>query len=140
MAKNRSVRAQPFVEVLVVLVLCSATVGCSGLVSSAKPSQIPQSLKISTTVLPNGEVGQTYQNSLAATGGTPPYVWSVASGALPNGLAVNSASGIISGQPSAVGAFTFAVSVQDSSKAKTSAQSQMSVQITAASDPATLQI
>src|SRR5215469_2701202 len=40
-------------------------------------------LAITTTSLPNGEVGAAYSATLAATGGAAPYTWSVTSGALP---------------------------------------------------------
>src|SRR5580704_16844025 len=110
-------------------------VGCSGVVSSSAsaPRSLTTPLAISTTSLPNGQVGSSYQDSMSATGGTPPYHWSIATGALPNGLGMNAASGMIAGQPAAAGSFGFAVSVQDSSASKASAMSQMSMQITAAS-------
>ena len=41
---------------------------------------------ISTTALPNGTLGVAYLATLAASGGTTPYTWSLASGALPSGL------------------------------------------------------
>ena len=70
-----------------------------------------------------------------ATGGTSPYHWSIATGALPNGLGINAASGMIAGQPANAGTFGFTISVQDSSAKIASAKSKMSMQITAA--PAT---
>ncbi|HEX7669621.1 MAG TPA: putative Ig domain-containing protein [Polyangiaceae bacterium] len=65
-----------------------------------------------TTILPNGESGVAYNSALLATGGTPPYTWTLASGALPNGLAL-SAAGVISGIPTTPGAFPFVVRVRD---------------------------
>src|ERR1700686_1310564 len=35
----------------------------------------PSPLTVTTTTLPAGTVGQSYSQSLAATGGTPPYQW-----------------------------------------------------------------
>ena len=84
---------------------------------------------ITTTSLPAGAVGTAYAaTALAATGGTPPYTWSVASGALPSGLSI--ASGVISGTPAAVGSFTFQVTVTDSQQA--TATGTFTIRITAA--------
>jgi len=68
---------------------------------------------ITTTSLPNGEVGAAYNSPVAATGGTTPYAWSITSGALPGGLSINPATGAISGTPSASGTFGFSVTVTD---------------------------
>lgn len=73
----------------------------------------PASLQVSTTSLPSGTQGVAYSASLAATGGVPPYVWSIASGSLPSGLALSS-SGAITGIPSgATGPSNFTVKVTD---------------------------
>src|SRR5262249_47236912 len=54
---------------------------------------------ITTTSLPDAVVGVSYPaQALAATGGTTPYTWSVASGNLPLGLTL-STGGLISGTP-----------------------------------------
>ena len=63
--------------------------------------------------LPPGIVGSPYSQSLAATGGTAPYTWSVASGQLPSGLALAS-DGTISGTPTTAGTTTFTVRVTGS--------------------------
>jgi hypothetical protein len=74
----------------------------------------PAALVITTTSLPAGTVGTSYTaTTLAAAGGTPPYTWSVASGALPSGLSVSSA-GVISGTPTAAGTFSVTLQVNDS--------------------------
>jgi hypothetical protein len=49
---------------------------------------------------------------LLASGGTPPYAWSVASGSLPAGLAL-SAGGMLSGTPTGTGASSFTVQAAD---------------------------
>ncbi len=74
---------------------------------------IGQGLVITTTSLPDGGVGQLYSQTLAATGGTPPLTWTVASGALPPPLTLNAATGVISGTPSTLGTFAFEVAVTD---------------------------
>src|ERR1019366_7722010 len=69
-------------------------------------------LKITTASLANGQVGTPYSQTLAATGGTVPYTWSLASGTLPGGLTLNPSTGLISGTPTAVAnatALTFKV-------------------------------
>ncbi|MEW6207397.1 MAG: putative Ig domain-containing protein, partial [Acidobacteriota bacterium] len=85
-------------------------------------------LTITTSTLPNGTVGTSYSQSLAASGGTPSYTWSLASGSgpLPTGLNLGS-NGVISGTPSAAGTFNFTVRVTDSQQA--TAQKPLSITI-----------
>jgi hypothetical protein len=75
---------------------------------------ITAALTITTASLPAAQVRTAYIVGLAASGGLPPVTWSVTSGKLPTGLSLNSASGAISGTPSAVGASTFTLTVTDS--------------------------
>jgi hypothetical protein len=56
-------------------------------------------LRITTTALPGGQEGMPYSFQLSATGGVPPYVWSIdPNSPLPGGLTLSS-SGLISGTP-----------------------------------------
>jgi hypothetical protein len=73
----------------------------------------PPPLVVQTTNLPAGEVDQPYDASLAAIGGTGSYTWSVVVGTLPAGLALDGATGAISGTPTAEGTSNFTVQVQD---------------------------
>jgi len=59
----------------------------------------PGQLTILTRELPQGTVGLPYQLDLAASGGTGQYVWSIVSGELPPGLALDGTTGRISGSP-----------------------------------------
>jgi hypothetical protein len=77
-------------------------------------------LAISTGTLANGVAGAAYTQTLAATGGTAPYTWSIATGSLPAGLNLNTATGVISGTPSTAGTSNFSVQVQDNVGATTS--------------------
>ena len=61
----------------------------------------PQSIAITTTTLPAGQVGVAYTTTLAASGGSAPYTWSVASGTLPAGLSLSASTGVVSGTPTA---------------------------------------
>ncbi|MBI5386462.1 MAG: putative Ig domain-containing protein, partial [Verrucomicrobia bacterium] len=63
--------------------------------------------------LPAGMAGEAYSVPLAASSGTPPYTWALASGSLPADLSLSS-DGVISGTPSAAGTATFSVRVTDS--------------------------
>src|SRR5258707_2019339 len=76
------------------------------------PAVTTTPLAISTTSLPPGTAGQGYSAQLNATGGTAPYTWSVASGALPAGLTLSS-SGPISGVPSVAGTSTFTLKLTE---------------------------
>ncbi|MEO8680480.1 MAG: kelch repeat-containing protein, partial [Vicinamibacterales bacterium] len=71
-------------------------------------------LTITTASLPEGTAGSAYAQILLASGGVPPYVWTVASGALPGGIVMTS-GGAIMGVPATPGNFTFTVLVTDSS-------------------------
>jgi hypothetical protein len=69
---------------------------------------------ITTTSLNNGAAGLAYSQTLAASGGTAPYTWSIQSGTLPAGLTLNPASGNITGTPSSAGDFSFSIKLTDS--------------------------
>jgi hypothetical protein len=62
---------------------------------------------------PGAEVGIRFSNAVTATGGTGTYTWSLASGALPAGVAINSGSGAVSGTPRAAGKFIFSLAAKD---------------------------
>lgn len=67
----------------------------------------------STSPRPAAQVGVAYADTLAASGGAPPYTWSVSAGALPTGLALGASTGIISGTPITPGAVNFTIQVTD---------------------------
>jgi len=62
------------------------------------------------------QAGTPYNSSLRASGGQPPYTFSILTGSLPPGLVLYPASGAISGTPSAPGAFSFTANEVDSSR------------------------
>jgi len=61
---------------------------------------VHSSMVITTTKLPNALKGANYDQTIAVTGGLPPYTWSVSTGQLPAGLSLDSATGEITGKPS----------------------------------------
>ncbi len=74
-------------------------------------------LGITTSGLPGGVVNTSYSNAvLQASGGTPPYTWSISAGTLPTGLTLNTSTGAITGTPTATGTTSFTVKVTDSTQ------------------------
>lgn len=70
-------------------------------------------ITISPSSLPYGTVGTPYSQTVSAVGGRSPYCWSLAEGALPSGLALDPATGVISGTPSATGTATLRMLATD---------------------------
>ncbi len=120
----------------VLLMLAQLVAGCAGAVlpgSHANPQ--PSPLAITSNSVPSAKAQTAYSTSLTATGGTAPYTWSVASGALPVGLSLSSSSGQISGTPSQAGSSSFTVQVTDSSSPAQTATEQLSITVAAAATP-----
>lgn len=85
----------------------------NGLITGATTLSVAQPLVITTTTLPVAQVGNAYTVALSATGGVQPYLWTVLSGSLPDGLVLNSATGVITGTPPASQIADFVVQVAD---------------------------
>jgi hypothetical protein len=68
--------------------------------------------------LPEAVGPAAYRQSLLATGGQPPYLWSVVEGSLPPQFALDSTSGVLSGVPTVRGEHRFTVEVSDGSGTK----------------------
>ena len=83
--------------------------------------------------LPQGYASDEYRATLSASGGQPPYNWSLAPGSvLPEGLTLNPSTGVIYGTPTNSGApATFTVQVGDSEPEPAIASSSFSVTISA---------
>jgi hypothetical protein len=65
----------------------------------------PAPLAITTATLANGVIGTSYDQTIQATGGAAPYVWTVSSGALPNRLSLSTSTTstvTVSGTPDTV--------------------------------------
>jgi hypothetical protein len=68
---------------------------------------------VTTASLANGAVGTAYSATLAASGGTGTYTWSVTGGSLPAGLSLASSTGRISGTPTTAATSNFTVTATD---------------------------
>jgi len=72
-------------------------------------------LTLANTNLPEAFEGTPYSAALRASGGTVPYRWKIASGALPAGLLLDTNEGTINGITSQNGGFGFTVEASDAS-------------------------
>jgi predicted RNA-binding protein with TRAM domain len=79
----------------------------------APPVSPPAPPSITTTSLPDALAGAAYDQSIAETGGTMPYQWSITAGTLPLGLSLDVSDGAITGTPSTTGQDTFTVTLTD---------------------------
>jgi hypothetical protein len=87
----------------------------------------PRSLSITSgSSLPEATAGAFYSYTLSASGGSPPYVWSVTGGSLPAGLLLAPA-GVVAGTPAGPNASGFTVQVRDSRDATASATLALTV-------------
>jgi hypothetical protein len=75
-------------------------------------------ITVSPATIPAPVVGQPYSQTISATGGTGPYVFSVSAGSLPAGLTLSpptpTASAVLSGTPTTGGDYSFTITATDS--------------------------
>lgn len=90
--------------------------------ATPKPIKLkPTSVKLATATVP-------FSEQLGASGGTPPYTYSVSLGELPEGLSLSSA-GLISGTPARAQIATYTVRVTDAAEQSASAAFLQKVQL-----------
>lgn len=93
-------------------------------VKDSSPNPLEQSLSITLTIssglvlhqnLTNPVKGVAFSHFLApdTEGGLTPYTWQLTGGKLPTGLQLNSTTGEVYGTPTAVGPFSFTITVSD---------------------------
>ncbi len=92
------------------------TIGCQGTRSyslTINPSCPTITVNPSNPTLPPGQAAQPYSQTFTQTGGNGSITWSVSTGALPNGLTLNPATGLLSGTPVVFGTFNFIIRATD---------------------------
>ena len=94
---------------------------------SVTPVSSP-TLTVATSNLPNATQGASYSSNLAASGGTLPYTWRLASGSLPAGLSLTSA-GAFTGSPTNAGTSTFTAQVTDAASHSATASLALTVDL-----------
>ncbi|EZP39293.1 putative hemagglutinin-like protein [Janthinobacterium lividum] len=72
-------------------------------------------ITLAPSTVPAATVGTAYSQSVTAANGGAPYTYAISAGALPAGLSLNTATGLLSGTPTAGGVFNFTVRATDSS-------------------------
>ena len=73
----------------------------------------PDPIVVSTTTLPPAVQGSSYSATVQASGGVPPYAWTLQAGALPAGIALDGATGTLSGTATESGDFPVTIRVTD---------------------------
>jgi len=105
----RSIR-RLFASALLTLASTLPAGGCGG--DRARPSAAGL-VVIETSALPRAIAGSPYETEVAATGPNPPLVYLVSGGRLPDGLALDSATGRVAGWPRAAGRHRVEIEVRD---------------------------
>ncbi len=88
--------------------------GVGGFTTGTVSVTVASTPSILTAALPATTVGDAYAQTLAATGGTSPYAWSVSSNQIPGGLTLNAVTGVLSGIAVQSGTFAFTIQARDS--------------------------
>lgn len=74
---------------------------------------LPFTVTISTTSLPDGEVGDSYNQTVQTVYGQAPVTFAITSGVLPDGLTLDSSTGAITGTPTTVESESFTIEATD---------------------------
>lgn len=70
-------------------------------------------LAITTSALSEAVINTAYDSSLSASGGTPPYLWTISAGSLAPGFQLQAATGVLTGTTTKAGEYSFTAKVSD---------------------------
>ena len=90
---------------------------------------VPTLLNVLGNPLSPAPVGVLYHSQIPASGGTPPYTWSISSGQLPVGLNFDPTTGFIDGSPTQIGTYNFVATGTDSGNPPQKANANDFIQI-----------
>jgi len=117
----------------------TATVTATSVTDTTKSASLQITVSalpaITTTSLPAATAGVGYSQKLSESGGTSPYKWSITGGALPAGLSMVNATGVISGVPTTVGSSSATFEVTDSSAGGKMSSAPQAITITVSAPP-----
>jgi Putative Ig domain./Matrixin. len=94
-------------------------------ITVAPSTMLPLKLNLAAAI--QAVKGEPFTYQPEATGGTPPYIWSITAGALPVELALNAGTGAVTGTPSASGDFNVTLTVRDQRNESATGSTQIKV-------------
>jgi autotransporter-associated beta strand protein len=75
--------------------------------------EVIAALELGPPTLPDFTAGEPVSVTFTTTGGVAPYTYAVTDGALPDGLTLDEAAGVLSGTPTTAGPFAFEITSED---------------------------
>src|SRR5882672_4705868 len=93
-------------------------------------------VSVDTAVVPPTRIAQDYAVTLQASGGSGTFRWTVAAGMLPQGLMLDTTTGLLHGVATTGGRFTFTVQAADAVDSTNNAVQTLALTVLAEAPPA----